>query len=213
MAYGDNRSEVASDTFGSSIDGNWSNGDGDWAALVWITGGHVGFNNGGGGTDGSIRRSAGTYADDQYARTTVQSHSGNSWVGAAARMQSGTDESAYVGFVQGSEDDYEIVEYNSSFGFSALASTTDPGSEIPHSSGDIVTIEAEGTTIRMGSDQTGSDAQKVTTTDATLSSGDPGLVLFCANGNESNNYATAWSGGDISAASPITIAVPVGPLR
>jgi len=200
VAYGDGRSEIASDTFDSSIDGNWSNGDGDWSALSWVTGGHIETASGAGGADASIRRSAGTYANDQYSRTTVQTHqnSASRWISASVRMASGTDESAYVGTAQTDDDRYELYELSASFGFTSLAFTNDPGTEIPHTAGDIITAEVEGTTLRVGSDAGGSDVQKVTTTDNTITSGDPGVAIFTSSGQETQVRATAWSGGDIT---------------
>jgi len=201
MAYGDDRSELASDTFDSSIDANWNVGDGDWTDLVFVTGGHIETIAGGGGGDASIRRNGETYADDQYSRTTVQVHTGSDrWIGASVRMAAGADESAYAGYAQTFNDKYEIAIFDSTLRFISLATIKDPGTEIPHSAGDIVTIEIRGKTIRLGSDTGGTDVQKVTITDNTITSGDPGVVIFTLSGGEADARATAWSGGDIAVA-------------
>ena len=116
-------------------------------------------------------------------------------------MATGTDESCYAGFVEEfTPGAYEVFEFNSSFGKTSLGGLIDPGTEIPHSAGDIATIEVEGTTIRFGSDAGGSDVQKATATDNTITSGDPGVVFSIDQGEEADGQVTAWSGGDISAA-------------
>lgn len=196
MAYGDSRSSVASDTFDSSIDGNWANGDGDYGTLSWASGGVVQPTSA--STDSAIRRNSETFTDDQYSKITIGTQSGsNVWAGAMVRGQSGTDESGYIGYAQNSNTYFEIDEVDSAFNFSLLANVTD-STNIPLSAGETVTVEVEGTTIRCGSDAAGTDVQKTSTTDATLTSGNPGIELYRGTGTM---QITAWEGGNIGATS------------
>jgi hypothetical protein len=116
-----------------------------------------------------------------------------------------TDEACYGGVwttdPAGDGHQFRIFEVDNSFTFTDLASSgTDQDNP---TQGDILTTEVEGTTIRMGDDINGSDAQRVTTTDATVPSGRPGLVVFTFSGDEQSCNMTTWEGGNISAA-PVT---------
>jgi len=196
MAYGDNRTSVATDTFDSEISASWENGGGDWGTFDWVTGGHVQISTS--GATGAIRRNSEAFADDQYSKVTVNAQTtGGSWIGAAVRMQAGTDESAYVGYADGDNTLFAIYEVSSAFGFTSLADTSGTG-DIPLSAGETLTLEAEGTTLRFGSDADGADGQEVSTTDATLASGDPGASIYTTD--VVSTRITAWEGGDIGAA-------------
>lgn len=192
MAYGDSRTEVASDTFDSSISADWENGGGSWTAFSWVTGGHI--DPVASSVEAGMRRQTETFADDQYSITTVQSVGSQDYVGAATRMQAGTDESAYVGVSEGINSRYAIYEVDSTFTFNLLANTATGWAAL--SAGQTCTVENEGTTIRLG-DNRGTDTERLTTTDATITSGDAGLASVIINGN---GRLTAWSGGDIGAA-------------
>ncbi len=200
MAYGDNRSAVASDTFDSSISASWSNGEGDWDTFTWATGGYVQPTSA--GSDPAMRWNADTPNNDQYSTITVQTHSTSNLnnIGARVRCASGTNESCYLGQVASTAlggDKYQIFELNSSFGFSLLTSTGTAGGL---SSGHTVTVEAEGTTIRLGTAEGGADTQRVSTTDATIAGGSWGLVGY-ADATASECRITAWEGGNIVPAS------------
>jgi hypothetical protein len=196
MAYGDNRQTVASDTFDSSINGtNWENGGGDWGTFSWVTGGYI--QPATANADCALRRSVGTYNADQWAQVVAQVHSGstNAWMGAAVRMQAGTNESAYIGYSVTTDQIYTIYETDSGMGFTELANSTTNWAAL--SAGDTLTTEVEGTTIRLGDDR-GTDTQRLTTTDATLSSGNPGIQCYTELAT-SDLRITAWEGGDIAA--------------
>jgi len=202
MAYGDNRSSVASDTFDSTIDGSWTNGPGDWPPCDWWTGGHVTPTNT--GIYSNIKRNTGTYVDDQYSQTIVHSYvvAADCETWTTVRMQvTDTDEACYGGVwttdPSGDGHQFRIFEVNNSYQFTDLASSG-VDQDNP-SQGDILTTEVEGTTIRMGDNINGADAQRVTTTDATISSGRPGLVVFTFSGDEDSCNITSWDGGNISA--------------
>jgi len=100
MAFGDGRTEVASDTFDSSIDSNWDNGYAAWQILIFVTGGHL-TATGSGGLTAGMRRNTGTYAADQYSAVTYQDVTdavNDAWIGALVRCEptSSTDESCYL---------------------------------------------------------------------------------------------------------------------
>lgn len=190
--YGYDRTQVAADTFDASIDSNWENGGGDWNTCTWVSGGHVQpsvLDNCG------MRRQTETFANDQYSRVTVQALSvANSWVAAAVRMAAGTDESAYIAYVAGGGT-YELYETDSAFAFTQLASI----SGYTFTVGDIVTMEAQGTLLRLGTVESGgADTQRLKTSDNTITAGKPGCVFF-EDTAVANARLTAWSGGDLGA--------------
>lgn len=191
------RSEIASDTFDSAISGSWENGGGDWDTCSWASGGFVQPTNV--SADAALRRSTGTYANNQYSRVVIGGYdatlSANS-VGACCRMQAGTDESAYIGYVSSGTDAYEIYETNSSFGFSLLASAAFSGNPAAN---DEVILEVEGTALRLYTKQgAGAETLRVSTTDNTLTSGTPGIALY-GETSAANARVTTWSGGDLTA--------------
>lgn len=213
MAYGDNRTLVASDTFDTSIDGNWDNGYADWNAATAQAGGTVGP--AATASNVGLRRNTGTYTADQYSRVTAGSTGASKEVGAACRMHpsSTTDESCYLGAVSDFGTDlYIIYECSAGAGsvtFSTLTSASWSGA--PTATTDIFTLEAEGTTLRMGSSEGAGDAQRLTTTDATLDGATYSTVGFYmyAESNIANARVTAWDGGSIGAAAAAYNAVPV----
>jgi hypothetical protein len=85
-----------------------------------------------------------------------------------------------------------------------IASDTD-ATNIPMAAGETLTLEVEGTTLRLGSSASGSDIQELTVTNASLTTGRPGINLA---GSGENNLITAWEGGDISVGAAPTVTVP-----
>lgn len=195
MAYGDNRSEVFNDTFDSSIDGNYENGGGDWDPLVWATGGVIQAS-AGAFASCAIRRTT-TVNDDQYCQVVSATQSGDTYTACIVRMAAGTDESSYIGYSAHFESNYQIWESDSAFGFNLLASTATGWGALL--SGEILTMEAEGSTLRLGDNNSGSDTEYLTTTDATISSGSIGCHLSVSTGAEANAEITQLIGGNISA--------------
>lgn len=124
---------------------------------------------------------------------------------------SSTDESSYIGAISDFGSDlYFIYETSSALGFTTL--TSGAWGSAPSATGDIVTLEAEGTTLRMGTAEGGADTQRITTTDATLSGATyttVGLYMYCETAN-TNAQITAWEGGSIGAAASDTRARLVG---
>lgn len=188
MAYGDNRNQVATDDFSTDpFTSRWANGEGDWANMSWTGSDYVEPS---GGSDCAMRRNnSETYEDDQYSTITAQSAiDSGAYGGPTCRMQSGTDESAYVSYIDSGTPEYSIWETTAAFGFTRLAGTGTPSV----GAGDTVTLEAEGTTLRLGSNETGTDTQRVTTTDNTITSGDPGIA-----GSFTQFESDSWAGGSI----------------
>jgi len=194
------RTQVASDTFDSSISASWENGGGDWGACNWATGGHV--EPSGASTDCALRRSGESYNNDQYSRVVIGGFDAvttSNSIAACVRMQSGTNESAYIGYVSAGTTAYEIYETNSGFGFSLLASAAFSGNPAVN---DEVILEAEGTALRLYTKQgAGSETLRVSTTDNTLTAGSPGIALYAETG-VANARVTTWTGGNIAASGP-----------
>jgi hypothetical protein len=122
-------------------------------------------------------------------------------------MQAGTDESAYIAYIDSDVDEYTIYETNSAFSFGLLNNVA--WSTHPAETGDTVSIEVEGTDIRLGTAEGGADTERLTTTDATITGGDPGLSLF-ANADVANSQITSWLAGDIGAAPAATTLLGAG---
>lgn len=172
------------------ISSDWAIGEGDWGDVQWIAGGHIvpvsSFE------DAAMRRNSESFADDQYSIVTIQTlTTGSDWIAANVRMQSGTDESAYVGYYENENDEYNITEFTAAFGQSTVASTANSGAAL--SPGDTITLECEGITLRMGTNEGAGDTERLNTSDATITSGDPGLDFY----EQDTTEITAWSGGDI----------------
>lgn len=199
MAYGDNRSAVASDTFDASISASWTAGEGAWDNIVWATGGHFTVGVAGSGFGSSLRRNTGTYANNGYSSITIQTLSGaaHNQIGAIVRKQAST--AGYYGVVSSNSiydaQRYELFELDGSNGYTLLTASGTPGA---FSAGNTVTLEAEGTTLRLGTNEGSGDTQRLTTTDATLSSGWPGIAAV-ADTAATQCQGTAWEGGDITA--------------
>ncbi len=220
MAYTDNRSEVSSDAFPSSIDSDWDNSN-EWGAFQWFAAAGGFLNPVSGNTDTLMFQNTGTYDTDQYSTSEVHTVTYGPTphpYGAAVRNQGGTDTACYVGcYVADSNapDSYWcIYEADADAALTELT-TAAPSTETGLAAGDTVTCEAEGTTIRVGGDIagiTGGDQEGTNTTDATVSGGRPGIYVYQPNTCRVN----AWAGGDIEAAGTSVTAtlgdLALGPL-
>ena len=202
MAYGENRTSVATDTFDTEISANWDNGPADWGTLAFVAGGHISPTSS--ATDAAIRWNANSFNSNQYSKVTVQAHTSggtSAIIGATVRMAAGsTDESSYLGYAEQAQ--YSIYEVDSVFGFGLLASSAD--ASLPMTVGETLTIEVEGTNFRLGSSASGSDIEELTSSDGTISSGIAGVTLY---ENGANAEVTAWEGGDIGQA-PLSLIDP-----
>lgn len=199
MAYGDNRIQVATDDLSTLTD--FATAEGDYGDFQTVPGGHIEpdtvFEIAG------ARYTAATLHDDQYCTGTVQAMAvTNGDLRVGVRCQSGTDESGYHGLNTESDNTFKILELNSSFGDTELASTGT--GHVDLDVGDTHTIEAEGTTLRYGDDIGGSDSERLNTTDNTISDGDAFLGAFSASSNDDSQY-TGFECGDIAQAGSFVI--------
>jgi hypothetical protein len=214
------RRTLASDSFPSSISASWTNGDGDYDALSWISSGVVRASLV--GNDCSMRRTGEAYPNDQWSQITVGTLQDASGIyrdqSAGCRLKSGTDESGYWGNVAcrvgGVQPKYGISEVDAAFGFTTLASTgTVSGTAIPP--GTKITLEVIGTAITLYTDEGGVDTNRLSTTDATITSGAPGIKIYVDTtaGELVNSAVAAWAGGDFgtNANDGIPIRTKAGP--
>ncbi len=196
------RSEVASDTFDSSIDSSWDNGPGGFGTLSFQTGGHIKADSV--DTRSALRRNTGTYDDDQYSIITIQAHGdGDSFntIGPIARYQAGTTQQCYAGEILATNTiisvGNRIQEYPSSGSPTEL---TSGGVDRDLSAGDTVVLEVEGSTITMFSNESGGgETQLLQTTDSTITGGRPGVYISYDVSADTDCMITAWSGGDLVA--------------
>lgn len=192
------RYSKASDTFDSSISSDWENGGGDWGSLQWVSGGYVSYVNTG---SSAIRRQTEPFGSNQYSKVVVNALTKNSIavVKAQVRMQSGTDESAYTGGIVAASGIYKygIQESTSAFGFSDLATTG--SSPTSYSTGDYIVLEANGTGTNnlelYTSESGGAETSRLTASDATITSGSPGVGIYADTSSETIQI-TSWEGGD-----------------
>jgi hypothetical protein len=211
MAYGDNLVSTTTDAFTTSINlSDWENGVAEWGDCVWVTGGVVEAS--ATVTSSALTRIGEAYDNDQASQVivgTMSSDAGN-FIGAAVRMQAGgADASCYIGWARIDGDEYEVIEYDADRGGTSVDQTNDPGTEIPLASGKLLRLEAVGINLYLGSDASGSDVVKVTTSDDTLTSGSPGIGLRHWTGTAT---VTSWEGFNIGGAAPV-ITVPSGTFR
>ena len=194
------RTQVASDTFDTSISASWTQGEGDTGTMSWASGGLIQSTAIGSQQD-RIRRNTGSYGNDQYSVITLTSanSSNGCGLGVFTRAQaSSTDETSYFGgwfspvYGQGK---LFIVETNSSFGETILASTGTGG--IP--AGSTIVLENEGTALRLYTNEGSGEALRTSTTDATITSGWPGICTW-ADSNVADAQITDWAGGNLTSA-------------
>ena len=192
MAYGDDRTVVATETFGGTL-ADWDNGWGDWFDWVISSGNAENNTN---AEDTGMRHTGGTFDGDQYAIATVSGTQPDNSMGVMLRCQSGTDESCYTCTADPYDFNYRISVWDNTKSDTELKAVSD-ATNIPLTTGETISGEVVGTTIRVGSDSAGSDAEKGSVTDSTLSSGPPGLFCYAT----STISVSDWVGGDIGVTS------------
>jgi len=191
VAYGDRTNPVTDDFSTDPFAARWANGPNSLSPLTWASNDYVVGTSV--GDDGARRDNEGAWPNDQYCRLTLQNTTNSGWVGACVRMQTAVDANeCYVYFaIENGNFTRGIWEISTSFGFTELATSTSFSSP---TAGEFFVCEAEGTTIRGGSNESGSDTQELSTTDATVGSGRPGIHVFTTS-----QQIDAWEGGEISA--------------
>lgn len=197
------RSQVASDTFDSSISSEWSAASQDGGLPTWVTGGHADV------SGGLTRRNVGTYSDDQYSKIVIQNHgisAGNiSVIGCGVRMQSTGDfYSCSVVSVNnyGAPHCYEIIHWEGTGG--VILATAGTAHDL--NAGDIVVLEVEGDTLTMFTDEGSGEVERVSITDSNVTSGRPGVSGYAESGDPA--LITSWEGGDLTSG---PLPGPVGP--
>ena len=198
MAYGDNRTTVETDAFPSSIDSGWQNGPDLWSNLLWVTGGFVEALS----TSGCIVRVGTAHAADQYATTEVNAFKNNTSVQGVTLRGTSSTTACYLCIVEARSGEtptsayviHDVAEAGSSTEVSSDLSFADD-----LSSGDTITGEAEGTTIRLGTNEGAGDTERTSGTNSSHSSGEPGLFAG-DDTDDTRSRSTAWEGGDITAA-------------
>lgn len=188
-----NRIPAFTDTFDSSISGSYDNGPGDFANMVWASGGVIqtSANN----SDCAIVRNVGVFSPDQWVTATVNNlnASGSSLriVSLLLRAAGGADEQCYLceRYATSTSPRYIIWLVDNSFGWTELART---GSGAAISTPTAYTGEAVGSTIRLYEGT--SDTPVLTTNDSTLNSGRVGTGQF-RDGAASDVSTTALTGG------------------
>ena len=200
-SYGGREAATASDTFDGAISGNWTNPTGPWNTASSTGMRHT--------TNGTIDNElnwrvntmcwdADTFADDQWSQLDGDYQNSSSADVCVCVRSSLSTRAGYIGICAAS--DFEIREYSS--GGTRTDITTGSTGHHTCQSGDTLTMEAEGTTIRLGSeDSGGGDTERISGTDATHTAGYAGVGGYGANSTE-NVKITGWSGGDMTASVP-----------
>jgi hypothetical protein len=192
MAYGDNRSEVETDAFPSSIDAGWDNPFANFVGWSWSSSGNIvpdDLSNG-----NCCIRSKTALNDDQYGSLTVNGTPGTDASAAVIlRCAPTTNEAHYRCYNQHNSNRWAIYEYFDGASFGVLATDNTSYSEL--TDGEVIFGEVEGTAIRMGDNTSGSDTQRVATTDATLTGGEVGIGCFVGSGTLA---VSAFTSGNIA---------------
>ena len=195
-SYGDRAAASASDVFDTGISANWDNAEGPWNGSVSHTGTVV-FSGGSFVTAGMLY-SVGSpnFADDQWAQIDGELHKHTVGVQLRANV---ADRAGYLCMEQsgGTTPTWEIRVYSGAGSVLDSATSTTNGHAIL--AGDTLTGEVEGTTVRVGSNDSGAgDTERLNLTDATHASGIPGLAVYGAN--ETNlTRIDNWRAGDMAA--------------
>lgn len=204
-SYGDRQAATWTDTFTGSIDSNWTNPAGPWNPnAVQYNNNAVraptGFQIGGMIWDGD------SLDTNHWVEVDGDSHAGNAVIGLSVRSNT-SNRAGYFGMADGGGTAWELRDYNSTGTITTSSSTT---SNSPHAigSGDTFTMEVEGDTVRIGSnDSGGGDTERwqdtFTSHDTAVLAG---IGLYGA-GTQNNARVTAARGGDMSPTA--TVASPL----
>lgn len=202
-----NRVQVASDAFTSSISGTlWTNPDASpHEPLQWVSSGEVTLSST--GVDNAfIKRTASgeTYPTAQYSTVVVNfQHTDASGAStdmfAAAYLPAGGTKGGYAGVSSANPDDvkYSIYRVESDGTTTTLTSS---GTGAPLAFGDTITLEVDGTGIRLYTNESGGgDTLRLSTTDGTYTSGKPGFGGYTRSvGSTTDAQFHSWSGGSLA---------------
>ncbi len=198
MSYGEKRQLDVSDTFDTEIEGaNWENGPGDWDSYTHVGSGFINVTNS--NSSSAMNYTGFNAANDQWAKTICNAQHSGSYLSAGSRTAGGTAEAVYTATAAAAESQYQIYEFLEAIGGGIIDWVSD-GGELPLTAGEYVVIENEGTTIRCGGNASGSDVEKVSTTDPTLTDGY--ITLGGYESDPADTDITAFEGGDLFAGNP-----------
>jgi hypothetical protein len=217
-ASGQTRTPVATDDFeaytvGSFPGSNWTDLDNNNGQIRTVTG--KGVNNAFSAWS-TMRRSAGTYDTEQYAKGTVQaivSGSPNSQDGVGVSVRNSADTSA-----SGGQDAYAIyVDQNSTQSVKIARLTNNTINVLATQastsvdSGDTISIEVTGTGATVTLNGYINDVLQASLTNVADTSGDritaagrPGIIGHTSG----TSYMDDWEGGDITTAAAPTLSSP-----
>lgn len=134
--------------------------------------------------DGLAQWTAGNFNNNQYSQITLTALSSGNYIGTAVRTQDGVFSGYFV--YTDSNTAYQIQKY-----VNGVQTILVNNAGTPFQAGDVLRLEISGTTLtlkRNGSVVT-------TTTDATFSSGRPGVA---GNGTATTTRGDDWSAGDVA---------------
>lgn len=207
------RQVIASDSFPSSIDGNWDNGPGAWNTISHYASADIGPN--ATGQDCAMVRNSGSYTNKQWSTITAKTHnttaSGSTQLGAVCFGAGGSSAALYMGYLNvrsaaGGSGKYQISYINGAGSFNTLSSSGAGTFTNNTTEDDTITLEADATTgdLRLYTNEAalgGGDTQRLTANDGTLTSGTPGLGVFVnASGATTDARIKGWSGGYLGTA-------------
>jgi hypothetical protein len=183
--------------------GVWENGGGDWA-VIQSTGGtarSVTL-----GADCAVRLISPTIGDDQFSQGVgTFAGSGDLWISPAVRMAAGTNESSYFGAVNlntgGSQPGFSIWETTSALGYTELDENSGTVT-----SGHTFKMVATGTSLQLFDN----GVEVSSTTDVTLTSGQPGFILYAENSTANSQWDDAVLGDGSEPETAVSIAVLAG---
>ena len=193
------RNFITSDTFDTSISASWTNGPADFINGSWVSGGYVQPSSG--SPEFQVTRNAETYNPDQYSKITVQAlPAGNRVLWASVRGSLTTDES-YCAIIY-PDTSYNAYKYRifrwQPASLSGTVTIAQSGTPSGLSVGDTITLEVQGSTLRMYTNESGSgDVLRLTGTDFTIPSGYPGFGGY-GGSDVTQARVTSWEGGSLS---------------
>lgn len=196
---------VAADSFASGLGGSWTNGISPFSALATGTGIVLPSAVGPACVAGY---SGASFAARQYsAIVSAGLAAGDSAIGPIVNWQGGASAACYIGIVyalNGGGAKYTIARYDAAGTRTNLAFGPETGGAL--SAGVVVELESDNGRLSLISNESGQRVVRVTTYDATLTGGSPGVYAYSAV-SATSAQVDAWEGGNLStdAVSPAVI--------
>lgn len=131
---------------------------------------------------------SGTFSDDQYAEATItQVGSADQFMGVCVRASAGN------GYVVRFDSDELFLEKHVAYGYTLIANVANA-----LSTNDVIRLEVSGTTLTVKANSN----PIYSTTDASLSSGAPGVAGQGGAASGTYTLLDDWTGADITVAAP-----------